>query len=148
MPVLKGPIRETQTLNPDKKCFLAAKAALGKKAKNIEIFHVAPLTTIADYFIICSAESERQVKAIMEGIDSFLAESGESPFSVEGEKTLGWLIMDYSDVIVHIFKEEVRDFYQLERLWGDAPKLQIQDMECKFKKQQPLKGRKKRSQLQ
>ena len=139
--------RESPTLNPDKKCFLAAKAALGKKARNVEIFHVAPLTTIADYFIICSAESARQVKAIMDGVDSFLAESGEFPFSVEGEKSLGWLVMDYSDVIVHIFKEEVRDFYQLERLWGDAPKLQIQDMERKFKKQQPLKEKKKGSQL-
>lgn len=147
MPVRAGNIRETQTLNLDEKCFLAAKAALGKKARNVVIFHVASLTTIADYFIICSAESGRQVKAIMDVIHSVLAKSGELPYSVEGEKTLGWLVMDYSDVIVHIFKDEIREFYQLERLWSDAPSLEIQDIERKFKKQPPLKGRKKRSQL-
>ena len=147
MPVRADGIRESQALNLDEKCFLAAKAAVGKKARNVEILHVASLTTIADYFIICSAESGRQVKAIMDGIDSVLAKSGEHPYSIEGEKTLGWLIMDYSDVIVHIFKDEVREFYQLERLWGDAPKLEVKDMERKFKKQTPLKGRKRRSQL-
>jgi ribosome-associated protein len=102
---------------------LAAKAALEKKASDLVIFHVAKLTTIADYFLICSAESQRQVKAILDHVDTTLAGAGESPFSVEGDGALLWVLLDYSDLIIHIFKEEIRPFYALERLWGDAPRI-------------------------
>ncbi len=88
---------------------------------------MAHLTTIADYFLICSAESQPQVKAIMEHVNTTLARSGETPFSVEGEGALRWILMDYSDLIVHIFREEVRVFYALEHLWGDAPHLKFSE---------------------
>lgn len=99
-----------------------------KKAKDIVIFHVARLTTIADYFLICSAESQRQVKAIMENIQSALLTAGEKPFGIEGQDSPRWILMDYSDLIIHIFDKELRTFYALERLWGDAPRVAIGDL--------------------
>ncbi len=78
------------------------------------------LTTIADFFVICSGDSQRQVKAVCEHIDEALAREGVEPFHVEGIEHALWVLMDYHDLIVHIFKPEVRQFYDLERLWGDA----------------------------
>jgi ribosome-associated protein len=103
---------------------------------------VAHLTTIAEYFLICSAESHRQVKAIADHIDATLAAAGERAFSVEGEAALKWVLMDYSDLIVHIFKEEVRSFYSLERLWGDAPRVELSDLVRDRKKRAVQKKRK------
>jgi ribosome-associated protein len=107
---------------------LAAKAALEKKASDLVIFHVAELTTIADYFLVCSADSQRQVKAIMDHIDATMAGAGETAFGVEGEGALLWVLMDYSDLVIHIFKKEIRSFYALERLWGDAPRVKLADL--------------------
>jgi ribosome-associated protein len=100
---------------------------------------VAHLTTIADYFLICSAESQPQVKAIMEHINATLARSGETPFSQEGEAALRWLLIDYSDLIVHVFREEVRAFYALEHLWGDAPRLKFSGPAPEREKHRPSK---------
>jgi len=103
----------------------AAQAALEKKASDLIVFKVGGLTTVADYFVICSADSQRQVRAIRDHIDDTLSQRGCRPFSTEGEATGRWVLMDYSDIIVHIFKEEIRPFYALERLWGDAPRLDL-----------------------
>ncbi|HSG05522.1 MAG TPA: ribosome silencing factor [Nitrospiria bacterium] len=85
------------------------------------------MTTMADYFMICSADSERQVRAVRDHIDATLSRNGFQPYSTEGEKTLSWILMDYSDLIVHIFKKDVRHHYGLERLWGDAPRLELEE---------------------
>lgn len=116
---------------------MAANAALEKKATDLVIFHVAGLTTIADCFLICSADSQRQVKAIMDNIDAALTQAGEKTFSVEGEGALLWVLMDYSDLIIHIFKDEIRAFYALERLWGDAPRLKVSELGRSRKKTAP-----------
>ncbi len=94
------------------------------------IFEVAGMTTVADYFLICSADSERQLRAIRDHIEDILSENGFKPFSSEGEGTLRWILMDFSDLIVHVFKKDVREFYGLERLWGDAPQIDV-DQELK-----------------
>lgn len=91
------------------------------------VLNVGPLTSVADYFLICSGDSERQVKAISEGIDAALAKAGQSPFSIEGLKNLNWVLMDFSDLVVHIFLPDARQFYRLERLWGDAQKLPLRN---------------------
>ena len=83
------------------------------------------LSSLADYFLICSGESDRQVRAIAEGIDASLAKLGVEPFSVEGMETSAWVLMDYNDLIVHIFRPESRTFYSLYRLWGDAPRMEF-----------------------
>lgn len=106
---------------------MAARAALDKKAADLIVYEVAGLTTIADYFILCSAESVRQVRAIRDHVEDTLSQRGCHLFSTEGEATCRWILMDYSDLIIHIFKEEVRRFYALERLWGDAPRLEVVD---------------------
>ena len=76
----------------------------------------------------------------MEHVDSVLSQAGEKVFSVEGENTLRWVLMDYSDLIVHVFDEEIRNFYALERLWGDAPKIEIKDPVGERKKRSALKS--------
>lgn len=102
---------------------LAVEAALDKKAIDLDVLHVEKLTSIADYFIICSASSERQTQAIADGIESRLREEKVKPALVEGTNPGRWILVDYGDFIVHIFTEECRRFYGLERLWGDAPNL-------------------------
>jgi ribosome-associated protein len=83
------------------------------------------LSGLADYFLICSGDSDRQVRAIAEGIDASLAKLSVEPFSVEGMETSAWVLMDYNELIVHIFRAESRTFYALDRLWGDAPRMEF-----------------------
>lgn len=97
-------------------------AALDKKASDLDVLAVEGLTSIADYFIICSAATERQTNAIYDSIESRLREEeGVKPLYVEGAVPGRWILVDYGDFIVHIFTEECRKYYSLERLWGDAP---------------------------
>lgn len=106
---------------------LAAEVAFDKKADEIVVLKVAGFTDIADYFLICSGSSGRQVKAISEGIEAILSKQGESPFNIEGLTYLNWVLMDYGDLVVHVFQQESRDFYNLDSLWGDAPQLALPD---------------------
>ena len=102
---------------------LAVEAALDKKALDLDVLHVEKLTSIADYFIICSATNERQTQAIADAVESRLRDEKVKPALVEGTNPGRWILVDYGDFIVHIFTEECRRFYGLERLWGDAPNL-------------------------
>lgn len=99
---------------------LAAQAADGKKAADLLVLDLRGLTSIADYFVICSAGSTTQASAIADGIGSALAAERIYPSHIEGEVELSWVLMDYGDVVVHIFDEQARTYYSLERLWGDA----------------------------
>jgi ribosome-associated protein len=98
-----------------------------KKAYNIKIIDLKNVSNIADYFVICSADSDRQVKAIADEVDKNLIERGIKCFHREGYETLNWIIMDYFDVVLHIFRAESRNYYNLEKLWGDAPTINIPD---------------------
>lgn len=102
---------------------LAAKAAESKKALDVEILNIEGLTTIADYFLICSATNITQIGAIADGIGHALAQDGIRPSHIEGGAESTWVLMDYGDVIIHIFDEQTRAFYGLERLWGDAKRV-------------------------
>lgn len=99
------------------------KAALGRKAFDLVILDVRDLTSIADAFIICSGRSNRQVAAIAESIQVELKKHGIRPLSVEGKKEGHWVLLDYGHVIMHVFYEPVRSFYDLEGLWIDAKKI-------------------------
>jgi ribosome-associated protein len=103
----------------------SGKSAWEKKAQDIVLLDLRGLSGLADYFLICSGESDRQVRAIAESIDASLAKLGIEPFSVEGMETSAWVLMDYNDLIVHIFRPESRTFYALDRLWGDAPRMEF-----------------------
>ena len=101
---------------------LAVTAALDKKATNLDVLAVGELTSIADYFVICSAGNERQAQAVADNVvDRLKQEMGVKPLLVEGTTPGRWVLLDFGDFIVHIFTEDVRRFYGLERLWGDAP---------------------------
>jgi len=98
-----------------------------KKGFNIKILDLRELTAMADYFVICSADSDTQVKAIADEIDKSLKDEGIRSWHKEGYKGLNWVLLDYVDVVVHIFKKDVRAYYNLERLWGDAPSIEVED---------------------
>lgn len=91
-----------------------------KKADDIQVIKVHDLTILADYFVIASASNTTHVKALVDEIEFQLKEIGVTPKNVEGYQYANWIILDYSDVVVHIFFEETRQFYTLERLWSDG----------------------------
>ena len=105
-----------------------ANLMLEKKALDIKIFDVKKITTMTDYFIICSSESEPQTKAITVNIEKKMKKIGIKPISIEGQNKLEWVLMDYATFIVHIFRTDKRIFYDLDRLWGDAKITSIQDI--------------------
>jgi ribosome-associated protein len=103
------------------RALVAAHAASSKKAMDISILDVGKLIGITDYFVICSGNTERQVRTIVEEIERRLREDGVKPYRREGEREQRWVLVDYLDIVVHVFHKEDREFYDLERLWSDAP---------------------------
>jgi len=103
----------------------AVKLLDDKKAKDIIVLDVRELTSLGDYFVICSGTSSTQVKSLAEELENKLAKKGVEPRRIEGDRAAQWTLLDYSDVICHVFYHETRDFYCLERLWGDAPRVDI-----------------------
>ena len=107
------------------KALAVAGAILDKKATDVLILHIAKLTSVADYLVIGSVESERQGRAIADHVSDVLTEQGHAPLSVEGASSAKWVVMDFGDVIVHIFQKDIREHYALERLWGDAGHVRV-----------------------
>ncbi len=103
----------------------AAEAADSKKAFDIQILDLRGLTSIADYFVIASGASTTQVSAITEGIGRALALTGRHPAHLEGRTEGTWVLMDYGDVVVHVFVAQTRAYYALDRLWSDAPRIPL-----------------------
>jgi ribosome-associated protein len=99
------------------------KAVLERKAEEVVVLNVRELTSVADAFLICSGRSNRQVTAIADSVQRSLKKEGIRPLSVEGKSEGHWVLMDYGDVVIHIFYETVREFYDLEGLWQDAEKV-------------------------
>ncbi len=93
---------------------------LSQKASEIVVMKVTDITVIADYFIVCTARNEAHMRAIGKEITDKLEESGLVIKRLEGEAESGWILMDWKDIVIHIFKENEREFYDLERIWGDA----------------------------
>ena len=107
------------------KLLLLTRAALEKKACDLVAMDFRERTSIADYFIICSGRSDRQVRSIAQGVEEALRQAGIASRSVEGAGRGHWVLMDFSDVVVHIFYEPVRQFYDLDGLWGHAPRVEL-----------------------
>lgn len=112
-------------LTGKKKAILAARCLDGKKASDIVVLEVTALSSIADYFVIATADSKRQIKTCADYIDETLAQKGIRSHHLEGMANLEWVLMDYGDIIVHIFDKDSRLYYGLERLWGDAPNIEF-----------------------
>ena len=106
----------------------AARAAADKKATSPVILAVGDVLAITDYFVIASASNDRQVKAICEEVEDRVKKAGGgAPRTIEGLNDARWVLMDYGDWVVHIFLDEAREFYDLERLWGDVPRVPFED---------------------
>jgi len=104
----------------------AAGAAASKKADRILVLDVSEQLGITDYFLICSANTERQVRAIAEAVERALAvRDGVKPYRREGEREGRWVLLDYVDFVVHVFHHDERDYFSLERLWSDAPRVDV-----------------------
>jgi ribosome-associated protein len=105
---------------------LVARAGLDKKAEDVLVLDVRGLTSYADYFVLMTADSERQAGAIADAVDDQLKAEGASKVGVEGYETGRWILVDYGDVVAHVFNRETRGFYDLEGLWADAPRFTVQ----------------------
>jgi ribosome-associated protein len=101
----------------------AARAAAAKQATDVTILDVQGLIVITDYFVIASGQTDRQVKTIVEEVEKAVRDLGEKPVRREGEADSRWVLLDYVDVVVHVFAEEEREYYDLERLWRHAPRI-------------------------
>ncbi|SFG77543.1 ribosome-associated protein [Desulfotomaculum arcticum] len=110
--------------DPQELVRLAVESAEEKKAFNITVLNIGKVSVIADYFIICSSRSPIHARAIAEEIGDRLKQHGMMKQRIEGYQTGRWILLDYGSVVVHIFHEEDRSFYNLEHLWGDAPVIQ------------------------
>jgi ribosome-associated protein len=105
---------------------LAAHAALDKKALDLLVMDVQGVSGIADYFLVCSGRSVTHIKTIAEAISTSLKADGIRARHAEGTPESGWVLLDYGDVLVHVFLEDTRAYYALERLWGDAPLVSVE----------------------
>ncbi len=112
-------------IDSKEKAIKAAKIAISKKAKDTIILELKDLLAITDYFIICSGESSTQVKTIAETIEEKFSKNKIFPLGKEGLNFARWVLMDYGGVVIHIFDEETRAYYELEKLWLDAPRISI-----------------------
>ena len=103
-----------------------AELAIDKKARDTVILDVKDLSAIADYFVICSGDNPAQIKAIAASIDEYFSKQRIFPIGREGLDFARWILIDYGDIVIHIFNEETRAFYDLEKLWMDAPRIRIE----------------------
>ena len=113
-------------MNADPKILRAAQAARDKKALDVIVLDVRAVSSVADYFLICSGRSTTHVETIAEAIRMELKADGHRPLHAEGASDSGWMLLDYGDVLAHVFLEETRAYYALERLWGDAPAVPLE----------------------
>ena len=117
---------ESAPVNEPSAEMVAAQAAYDKKGEDVQVLDLTELSDVCDYFVLATGTNNRQVDSIVDEIEEKVAEAcGEHPFSIEGREQKTWMLMDYGSVVVHVFTPEARDFYRLEKLWGDAPQLPL-----------------------
>lgn len=107
---------------------LACKALEDKKAKDVKVIDIREVSVMADYFIIASGTNQNQVQAMVDNVDEALGRAGYEASHVEGYRNSNWILMDYKDIIVHVFDEENRLFYDLERIWRDGKEISPEEL--------------------
>ena len=115
-------------MEPREIAIIAAKALDAKKGRDIKVLQIDALTTLADYFVICSGGSNTQINALCDEVEKKLTEAGEEPLHREGYRGGTWVLLDYGCVAVHVFNAEAREFYSLERLWQDGVEVDLSDV--------------------
>jgi ribosome-associated protein len=111
--------------DPRETALLCVRYALEKKAYDLLLMDVGDLSSLADFFLVCTGRSDTQVQAIAQSIEENLRRHGHRLLSIEGYSAGQWVLMDYGDVVVHVFQEPVRSFYDMERLWARAPRVTL-----------------------
>ncbi|MEA3465242.1 MAG: ribosome silencing factor [Thermodesulfobacteriota bacterium] len=115
-------------MESDQRALLCAEYCLDRKAADMKILHISELSSLTDYLVLASGTSDRQVQAIAESVRlSFKKKHDLTPIAVEGMKEGRWILLDYGDVMVHVFQQNVRTFYDLDGLWSEAPTLPVPD---------------------
>ena len=118
-------------MNSEEIALAIAELASDRKAVEIVQLDLRGLTSLADYFVICTGRSDRQARAIPEGIQLGLKhDHGIVPTRIDGTTDANWILMDYADVIVHVFTPETREYYRLEQLWGEAPTVELPELDA------------------
>jgi ribosome-associated protein len=115
----------TARITAEGKAQRAARAALDRKAIDLLVLDVQGLSSVTDFFLVCSGRSTTHLASITEAIRAELKQDGVRPLHVEGAPDSGWVLLDYGDVLMHVFLEDTRAYYALERLWGDAPSISV-----------------------
>ncbi len=115
----------TRIREAEERARLGAQAALDKRAGDLIVLDLRGLSGVADFFLICDGQSTTQIQTIADSIEARLKAEGVRPLHREGVPESGWLLLDYGDVVMHVFLRETREFYALERLWGDAPQIEV-----------------------
>ena len=115
-------------MTPEQVASIAAKAINDKKGKDVKVLRTFKLTTLCDYFVICTGTSSTHIKTLTDEIDRQLTEAGEAPLRREGFRSGSWVLLDFGCVVVHVFTEEAREFYSLERLWSDAEEVELSSL--------------------
>ncbi|KMY67443.1 hypothetical protein AAU61_11455 [Desulfocarbo indianensis] len=118
--------RPVRPADPKAMALLAAAAALDRKAEDLTLLEVTELTGYADYFLLASGRSTRQTAAIAERIARVLKKAGVKPLGMDGVKEGRWALLDFGDVVIHVFHTPLREFYDLDSLWADAPKVELE----------------------
>ena len=111
-----------------KMALIAAEALEEKKGNEVTIINIEKVSTIADYFIIAGGANRNQIQAMMDETEEKLGRAGYEPKHIEGRNSSGWILMDYGDIVIHIFDEENRLFYDLERIWRDGEKVTVENL--------------------
>ncbi len=117
--------RPAKTLETEDAVTIAARAASDKKATDLVVLDLRKAASFTEYFLICTGASTRQVQAVSNAVEEALLKSGKRPLHIEGYSSTEWILLDYGDFIVHVFGPASRRFYDLERLWRDAPRVEV-----------------------
>ena len=115
-------------LKPNEVVAIAAKALSDKKGQDIKVLKTDKLTSLCDYFVICTGTSSTHIKSLTDEIDKQMSEAGEPPIRREGYRSGNWVLLDFGCVVAHVFTEEARQFYNLERLWSDAEEIDLSSL--------------------
>jgi len=107
---------------------IVCEALAEKKALDIKIINIEEISVLADYFIISSGSNRNQVQAMVDNVEEFMEKAGYRPRQIEGYQTAHWILMDYGDIVIHVFDEENRLFYDLERIWRDGKSLNVEEL--------------------
>ena len=115
-------------MTPKEVVQIAAKALNDKKGKDRKVLKTHDLTTLCDYFVICTGTSSTHIKSLTDEIDRAMSEAGEPPIRREGYRSGNWVLLDFGCVVAHVFTEDAREFYKLERLWSDAEEIDLSSL--------------------